>query len=81
MLEVSVCIGSSCYVKGSYNVIQAFQQLIEEHDLHDKINLKAAFCMKECQINGVSVNVNGEAYNVSPEKARAFFKDKIIPQA
>lgn len=81
MLEVSVCIGSSCYVKGSYNVIQAFQQLIEEHKLHDKINLKAAFCMKECQITGVSVNVNGEAFNVEPEKARAFFKDKIIPQA
>jgi len=81
MLEVSVCIGSSCYVKGSYNVIQSFQQLIEEYDLHEKINLKAAFCMKECQQSGVSVNINGEAYNVEPEKARMFFKDKVIPQA
>ena len=36
MVEVSVCIGSSCHLKGSYNVIQAFQQMIEENGLHDK---------------------------------------------
>lgn len=78
MLELSVCIGSSCHLRGSYNVIQVFQQEIEENGLHDKINLKANFCMKQCQNSGVTVSVNDEIYNVPTETARAFFKDVII---
>jgi len=53
MLELSVCIGSSCHLKGSYNIIQLFQQMMEEYALHDKIDFKANFCMKECQGGGV----------------------------
>ena len=47
MVEVSVCIGSSCHLKGSYNVIQAFQQMIEENGLHDKVDFKATLCMRQ----------------------------------
>jgi NADH:ubiquinone oxidoreductase subunit E len=38
MVELTVCIGSACYLKGSYNVIQTFQQIIEEKSLHDRIS-------------------------------------------
>ena len=79
MLEVHVCIGSSCHLKGSYNVIQTFQQLIEENKLHDKIDMKAQFCMKRCQ-QGVSVMLDQEAFSVSPETARTFFQQNIFPR-
>lgn len=39
MVEVKVCIGTSCHLHGSYNVMMSFKQLIEEYNLHDKINL------------------------------------------
>lgn len=52
MTELVVCIGSSCHVRGAYNVLQTFQHLIEEHNLHGRIELKAAFCMKECYRQG-----------------------------
>ena len=78
MLEVSVCIGSSCHLKGAYNIIQVFQQEIEENALHDKIDFKASFCMKQCQNKGVAVSVNDELYDLPPETARSFFKDVII---
>jgi len=55
MLEIKICVGSSCHLKGSYNVINEFQHLIEEKALHDKIDIKATFCMKQCQKNGVAV--------------------------
>jgi NADH:ubiquinone oxidoreductase subunit E len=79
MLELSVCIGSSCHLKGSYNIIQLFQQMIEENTLHDKIDFKANFCMKECQGDGVAVSINGAVYHLEPEKARDFFKETIMP--
>lgn len=79
MLELSVCIGSSCHLKGSYNIIQIFQQLIEEYKIHDKIDFKATFCMKQCQNDGVSVSFNGSSNHIKPEVAREFFQTSILP--
>ena len=79
MIELQICIGSSCHLKGSYNIITIFQQLIEEYSLHDKIDLQASFCMKHCQ-QQVSVTVNGEYYNVSPESAKQFFQTTVMPK-
>lgn len=80
MLEIKICVGSSCHLKGSYNVINEFQHLIEEKALHDKIDIKATFCMKQCQKNGVSVEVNNEIFGVLPEAAEEFFKNVILPK-
>jgi NADH:ubiquinone oxidoreductase subunit E len=78
MLELNVCIGSSCHHKGSYNVIQAFQQLIEEESLHGKINLKSGFCLKQCQCEGVAVTMNGVHCHVIAEKADDFFLSEVV---
>ena len=80
MTEITVCIGSSCHLKGSYNVLQTFQQMIEEFGVHDKVELKAAFCMKTCHNNGVSVSVDGKPYGVPPEQARTFFRTTVLGQ-
>ena len=79
MTKLSVCVGSSCHIKGSYNVIQAFQQLLEEEALHDKIELEAQFCMKQSQ-KGVSVSIGDEIFSVSPETAREVFKTTVLPK-
>ena len=81
MIELCVCIGSSCHVKGSYNVIQTFQQLIEEKALHDKINFKSGFCMRQCEQCGVSVTVNGEQFHVLAENSQEFFRTRVEPKA
>lgn len=79
MVELSVCIGSSCHLKGAYNVIQIFQQMIEENTLHNKIELKATFCLRECSSPGVAVTMNGEGHHITPEEAREFFRVNIMP--
>lgn len=80
MINVSVCIGSACHVKGSYNVINAFQQIIEEYDLSDKVELKAVFCLGHCS-DAVSVKIDdGEVYSVSGLTAKSFFKKEILPR-
>ncbi len=80
MVTLSVCIGSSCHLKGSYNVIQTFQQMIEEYKLGDDVlEFKASFCMKQCQNPGVGVTLGDTAYSVRPEEASAFFTETVLP--
>lgn len=79
MVELSVCVGSSCHIKGAYNIIQTFQHLIEEENLYQMIIFKANFCMNECHNPGVSVTLNGEKYAIRAEEAREFFKSKVLP--
>jgi len=78
MVEINVCIGTSCHLNGSYNIVQTFQQLIEEYSLHDKIDFKANFCMKQCQNKGVSVTIDGEAYRIGPEDVRELFQCTVL---
>lgn len=78
MVEINVCIGTSCHLNGSYNVVQTFQQMIEEYSLHEDIEFKANFCMKECMNKGVSVSVDGTTYRISPESAREFFRNQVL---
>ena len=78
MIELSVCIGSSCHLKGAYNVIQTFMQLIEEHGMHDQIDLKSTFCMKRCACTGVGLFLGGETYHIPAESAKEFFKTTVL---
>ncbi|MDR2565492.1 MAG: (2Fe-2S) ferredoxin domain-containing protein [Bifidobacteriaceae bacterium] len=79
MVDLNICVGSSCHLKGSYNVIQIFQQLIEDGRLHEKINMQATFCMKQCQ-EGVSVLIGGKEFSILPETSREFFRTVVLPQ-
>lgn len=78
MISLNVCIGSACHVKGSYNVINAFQQAIEEYNVADKVELKAVFCLGHCS-DAVSVRIDdGEVQSVSGLTAKAFFKNQVL---
>lgn len=74
---VTVCIGSSCHLKGSRAVVTDLQRLIGENNLNDKVELKATFCMNRCE-QGVCVTVDGVLFSVSPDTVECFFKDEIL---
>lgn len=75
-MKVTVCIGSSCHIKGSRQVVEQFQQLIADNGLKDKVDLGGTFCMGKCQ-QGVCVTVDDQFYSVSPETAEEFFNTNI----
>lgn len=79
MVNLSICIGSSCHLKGSYEIVQTFQKLVDENKLKDKVEMKATFCMKRCQ-KGVSVKVDDDVFSVSPGTAEDFFKNTVMPR-
>jgi NADH:ubiquinone oxidoreductase 24 kD subunit len=79
-MQISICIGSACHLKGSYNIITDMQELIEERSLGDQIELKAVFCLGNCQ-KGVSVQIdeNPQIYSVTPKTTKEFFQDTVLP--
>lgn len=80
MINLKVCVGSACHIKGSYNVINSFQQIIEEHNIADKVELKAVFCLGTCTQTGVSVKIDeSEVYSVTGLGARSFFEKEVLP--
>ena len=76
-MKVTVCIGSSCHLKGARQVVENLQYLIAENNLKDKVELGGTFCMGKCQL-GVCVSVDGEVYSVTPENAGEFFEEHIL---
>ncbi len=76
-MKVTVCIGSSCHIKGSRQVVEQLQYLISENGLKDTVELGGTFCMGKCQL-GVCVTVDGEFYSVTPEKVNEFFNSEIL---
>ena len=76
-MKVVICIGSSCHLKGSRQVVEKLQTLVREHGLQDKVELGGTFCMGDC-VNGVNVTVDGEKHSVSPETVNEFFEKEVL---
>ena len=79
MVKVTVCVGSSCHLKGSRQVVEGLRQLIVDNKLEDKIDLAGTFCMGKCE-QGVCVTVDGELFSVSPDTVENFFNADVLPR-
>ena len=77
MIKITVCIGSSCHIKGSRQVVEQLQYLIAENNLGDKVELGGTFCMGKCQ-QGVCVTVNDSFHSVTPESVAEFFAKEVL---
>lgn len=79
-MEIYVCIGSSCHLKGSYDIIGAFKRLIAENNLEDKVNLNASFCLGHCQ-NGVTIQIDEQLVTgLSAQNVEQIFNDMVVKE-
>ena len=76
-MKITVCIGSSCHIKGSRQVVEELQRLIKENELGEKVELGGTFGMGKCQ-QGVCVTVDEDFYSVTPETVTDFFKNEVL---
>ncbi len=79
MVDLSVCIGSSCHVNGAGDVQMTFKCLIDDYDLANKINFSASFCMNNCGMKKVAVKLNGQKFLISKDEAKSFFMERVLP--
>ncbi len=76
-MKITVCVGSSCHLKGSHQVVERLQELITKNNLKDQVELLGTFCIGKCQL-GVCVTVDGEFHSVSPDNVDAFFETVVL---
>ena len=78
-MRIQVCVGSSCHIKGSHEIVELLQKNIEENCLQEKITLSGSFCIGKCNRFGVTIQVDDEIYpGISPVNFKEFFQEKIL---
>ena len=77
-LIVQICVGSSCHIKGSQEIVEMMQSAIEKNHLEYDITLAGSFCTGKCNREGVTITVNDNVYTgITKESFHEFF-DQII---
>lgn len=76
-MTITICIGSSCHLKGSREVIRNLENLVELNGLKDKVEMEGSFCLNQC-VKGVCVKLDGEVYSVTPSTTEEFFNHNVL---
>lgn len=76
---VQICVGSSCHLKGSPEIVALLQKAVEDYGLQDEVALAGSFCIGKCNRVGVTVQVDDEVFvGITKENFKEFFKDNIL---
>ena len=79
MLIIQVCVGSSCHLKGSQDIVEMLQAAIAEHHIEDDVVLTGSFCIGKCNRVGVTVQINDDVHvGITRENFNEFFKTNIL---
>ena len=78
-MVIQVCVGSSCHLKGSPEIVELLQESIEKENLGDSVTLVGSFCIGKCNRVGVTIQVDDEIHTgITRENFKEFFKEQII---
>jgi len=75
-MNIKVCVGSACHLKGSYDVIEEIQHFVKTNNLEDTIELKASFCLGKCTDN-VSILIDEELFSVNKDNVIDKIKERV----
>lgn len=77
-MNIYICVGSSCHLKGSHDIINLMKENIKKYSLEDRVNISAAVCLGKCT-DGVSIQVDNEIIcGISPKEFDKFFEECIL---
>ena len=78
-MVIQICVGSSCHIKGSADIVELLQQAVADNDLESEITLAGSFCIGKCNRVGVTVQVDDEVHvGVTKEGFREFFEQHVL---
>lgn len=76
---IQICVGSSCHIKGSPEIVELLQNAVAEHGLDDEVTLAGSFCIGKCNRVGVTVQVDDDIHTgITKENFKEFFKENIL---
>lgn len=76
---IKICVGSSCHLKGSPELVELLQNAVKEYNLENEVTLAGSFCIGKCNRDGVTVQVDEEIYpGITKEIFKEFFQEKVL---
>ena len=79
MLFVQICVGSSCHIKGSQEIVELFEAALSKYNIEDEVVLSGSFCIGKCNREGVTVQVDDDVHvGITRENFSEFFKKNIL---
>ena len=76
---IQICVGSSCHIKGSPEIVELLQNAVEEYGLKEEITLAGSFCIGKCNRVGVTVQVDDDIHTgITKENFKEFFKENVL---
>ena len=76
---IQICVGSSCHLKGSPEIVELLQKAVEEYGLHDEVTLSGSFCIGKCNRIGVTVQVDDDIHvGITKENFKEFFSEQVL---
>lgn len=76
---VQICVGSSCHLKGSEEIIALLQNALQENGLDNEVTLAGSFCIGQCNRVGVTIQVDDDIITgVTKENFKDFFTASIL---
>lgn len=78
-MTIAVCLGSSCHVKGSKDIVEMLKVAVRTHGLEKKVKLSGSVCFGMCAADGANVKVDDEIITgITKENFNDFFKEKVL---
>ena len=78
MITVTVCVGSSCHIKGARDMIARFNDFLTQEGLTDKVELTGSFCMERCG-EGINWQINDEILSSpSVQEGAKTFRNRVL---
>ena len=76
---IQICVGSSCHIKGSAEIVELLQSAVAEHHLENEVTLAGSFCIGKCNRVGVTIQVDDEVHTgVTKEGFKEFFQEQVL---
>ncbi len=75
---IQICVGSSCHLKGSQQIVEMLQKAVEEYHLQDEVTLAGSFCTGKCNREGVTVMIDDVIHTgLTPQYFADFFQKEV----
>jgi len=79
VVDLAVCVSTSCYVKGSWRLLEGLAEELRHLGLTDRFRVRARFCANNCA-NGPSVTVGQhKVMHVDPDNVKGFIEEHLLP--
>ena len=76
---IQVCVGSSCHLKGSPEIVELLQKAVSDYHLEDEVALAGSFCIGKCNRIGVTIQIDDDIHTgVTKEYFKEFFEENVL---